>query len=70
MPDSKWKKHYERIIDILTSKYPPSFKRILLNYDLSWLKFLGYPFYLLLKLFLLLLPRNHSNDESGSHKEG
>jgi hypothetical protein len=75
MPDAKWKKHYDKIIDILTSKYPKTIKKFLLKYNLFWLKFLVYPFYLLLKLFLLLLPRDHHDNKKNEehsifgHKE-
>jgi hypothetical protein len=51
LPDEMWKKNSDRIIKILTSHYPKFLKKILLNYNFSWLKILALPFYLIFKFF-------------------
>lgn len=63
IPDEMWKKDSERTIKILTWKYPKFIKNILLNYNLSWLKILALPFYLLFKIFALMLPKHEEIEE-------
>ena len=56
--DEVWKNKAEKIMKILESKLPKIFKNLLLNYNLFWLKVLFSPFYIIIKLFALIIPKN------------
>lgn len=67
--DSEWKKKYKRIIDILLSKYPYKVKKFLLKYDFSFLKIFVYPFYLIIKLFSLIIPKHQEEVEKKEEED-
>lgn len=67
--DEQWKNDFKKVIDIFLSKYPPFFKKILLKYNLKWLKILLTPFYLIFKLFVLLLPKHEWEEEKKEEDE-
>lgn len=64
--DSEWKSGAEKVIKIMEWKLPKFLKKIVLNYNLSWLKILALPFYLLGKFISLLLPKTDEETESPS----
>jgi len=47
IPDESWKDDAEKVIKIIEGKLPKFFKKILLNYNLSWLKMIVFPLFLL-----------------------
>lgn len=62
--DSEWKSGAEKVIKIMEWKLPKFLKKIVLNYNLSWLKILALPFYLIGKIISLLLPKPDEESES------
>lgn len=67
IPDGDWKDGAEKIIKILEWNLPKSIKNIMLNYNLTWLKWLAFPFYIIVKLFSLILPK--TEDENGGESD-
>jgi hypothetical protein len=61
--DNEWKSGAEKIIKIMEGKLPKFLKKIVLNYNLGWLKLLAFPFYLLGKFISLLLPKADEETE-------
>ncbi len=67
IPDIYWKDDAERIIKILESKLPKVFKNIVIHYNFSFLKIFLFPFYLIIKIITLLLPKHEEENHEETH---
>lgn len=68
-PDEYWKEDAERIMKILESKLPITIQKILINYNLSFFKIFLFPFYLIIKIISLLLPKHEDEHHDEKHHD-